>query len=136
MSVFDWDPVKFDVGVAKMNAEHKVLVDLMNSIHARNAAGAPKAELQGLLQRLGEATTRHFKSEEACMQALAFPSFAAHQRIHEKLLRDYGDHVQRFAAGDGRIGAEFFTFLSLWLRSHICHLDTQYGRLAPQRKSA
>lgn len=135
MSVFNWDPVKFDVGVAKMNAEHKVLVDLMNTIHARNAAGASKSELQGLLQRLAEATTRHFKSEEAYMQSLAFPSFDAHKLIHEKLLRDFGHHVQQFAAGDGQIGKEFFTFLSLWLRSHICHLDTQYGRLAPQKKA-
>lgn len=135
MSVFDWDPVKFDVGVAKMNAEHKVLVDLMNTIHARNAAGAPKAELEGLLQRLGEATTRHFKSEEAHMQSQAFPSFGSHKLIHEKLLRDFGGHVAKFQAGNGQIDRGFFDFLSLWLRSHICHLDTQYGRLAPQKKA-
>ncbi len=135
MSVFDWDPVKFDVGVEKMNAEHKVLVDLMNAIHSRNAAGASKSELQALIQKLAAATQRHFTAEEAYMQSLSFPGFRSHKLIHEKLLRDFGDHVAKFAAGDGRIERGFFDFLSLWLRSHICHLDTQYGRLAPQQKA-
>lgn len=78
MGVFDWDPVKFDVGVGKMNAEHKVLIDLMNALHARNAAGASKAELQGLIEQLATATQRHFKSEEAYMESLAFPALRPH----------------------------------------------------------
>ena len=135
MSVFDWDPVKFDVGVAKMNADHKVLIDLMNALHARNAAGATKPELQGLIDRLATATQRHFTAEEAYMDSLAFPGLRAHKLIHQKLLADFGRHAARFAAGSGQLEKGFFDFLSLWLRSHICHLDTQYGQLARQRQA-
>jgi hemerythrin-like metal-binding protein len=135
MSVFDWDPVKFDVGVAKMNADHKVLIDLMNALHARNAAGATKPELQGLIDRLATATQRHFTAEEAYMESLAFPGLRAHKLIHQKLLADFGRHAAQFAAGSGQLEKGFFDFLSLWLRSHICHLDTQYGQLARQRQA-
>lgn len=135
MGVFDWDPVKFDVGVDKMNADHKVLIDLMNTMHARNAAGASKAELQGLISRLADATQRHFKAEEAYMESLAFPGLRPHKLIHQKLLADFGRHAEQFAAGSGQIDKGFFDFLSLWLRSHICHLDTQYGQLARQKRA-
>ena len=40
MTVLAWDPARFDVGVAKMNSEHEVLVGLMNAIHDRATAGA------------------------------------------------------------------------------------------------
>jgi len=66
MTVLAWDPIRFDVGVAKMNAEHEVLVGLMNAIH-------------------------------------------------------------------GRVDKAFFDFLSLWLRSHICHLDTRYAKNLARR---
>jgi hypothetical protein len=35
----------------------------------------------------------------------------------------------------GRLNPGFFAFLSLWLRSHICHLDTKYGRLAGMKRA-
>ena len=130
MSSFQWDPVKFDVGVPKMNAAHQGLIKLMNSIHERDAAGASKAELEGLFGRLGEATQRHFTEEETYMESVAFPDLKSHKLIHARLLQDFGKHAAAFAAGNGRVDPEFFAFLSLWLRSHICHLDTKYGRLA------
>jgi hemerythrin len=55
--------------------------------------------------------------------------------IHQKLLTDFGRHAEQFAAGSGQIDKGFFDFLSLWLRSHICHLDTQYGQLARQKRA-
>lgn len=126
MAVFVWDPKLYDVGVAAMNNQHQGLIKLMNLIHDRNAAGAPKDELLKLLGQLAELTQRHFTDEEAYMDSVQFADAKTHRLIHAKLLADFGTHVQKFAAGSGRIGPEFFNFLSLWLRSHIQHLDTRY----------
>lgn len=126
MAVFAWDPKLYDVGVAAMNNQHQGLIKLMNLIHDRNAANAPKDELAKLLGQLGELTTRHFKEEEAYMDSVQFADAKTHKMIHAKLLADFGTHVQKFSAGNGHIGPEFFSFLSLWLRSHIQHLDTRY----------
>lgn len=135
MSFFQWDPVKYDVGVARMNADHQGLIKLMNAIHERDAAGAPKAEIATLFGKLGEATQRHFAAEEAYMESVAFPDIKSHKLIHARLLQDFGKHVVAFSAGGGRVSPDFFSFLSLWLRSHICHLDTKYGRLAGVKKA-
>lgn len=127
MTVLAWDPIKFDVGVAKMNAEHQVLVALMNGIHDRATAGAGKAELEGLFQKLAQATVSHFADEEAYMQSIGFPELKTHKAIHARLLADFTAHKAKFDAGDGKVDKAFFDFLSLWLRSHICHLDTRYS---------
>ena len=55
MTVLAWDPVRFDVGVARMNSQHQGLVALMNAIHDRATAGAGKAELAGLFSKLAQA---------------------------------------------------------------------------------
>ncbi|MCU0758227.1 MAG: bacteriohemerythrin [Steroidobacteraceae bacterium] len=127
MTVLAWDPIRFDVGVARMNDEHRVLVGLMNDIHDRAGAGAGKAELQGLFRKLADATVRHFKGEEAYLESIGYADLRTHKAIHAKLLADFTAHVARFEAGDGRVEKAFFDFLSLWLRSHICHVDMKYG---------
>jgi hemerythrin-like metal-binding protein len=133
MTVLAWDPTRFDVGVAKMNDEHRVLVGLMNDIHDRAGAGAGKAELQALFEKLAEATVRHFSDEEAYMESIGFAELRTHKAIHAKLLADFTTHVARFEAGDGKVDKAFFDFLSLWLRSHICHLDVKYGPNAARK---
>jgi len=129
MAVFTWDPKLYDIGVEAMNAQHRGLIDLMNKIDERNRANAGKAELLNLIGQLAELTTRHFTAEEAHMEQIKFADLKSHKMIHTRLLRDFTGHVEKFKTGDGRLGAEFFNFLSLWLRAHIQHLDMQYGKL-------
>ncbi|MFO1427943.1 MAG: hemerythrin family protein [Steroidobacteraceae bacterium] len=135
MAVMEWDPARFDVGVAKMNQEHEGLVRLMNQIHDRNQAKAPKAELAGMIDRLAGLTVKHFADEEAYLESVAFPELRTHKAIHAKLLADFTRHKQAFDAGPGSLGKDFFDFLSLWLRSHICHLDMKYNPVAKARKA-
>ena len=136
MTVFSWDPKLYDIGVQAMNAQHRGLIDLMNKIDDRNSADGSKAELLSLIGQLAELTNRHFKDEEAYMEKIKFPDVRLHKVIHTRLLRDFTGHVERFKAGDGRLGADFFNFLSLWLRAHIQHLDMQYGKLAAGAKAS
>jgi hemerythrin-like metal-binding protein len=128
MTVLAWDPVRFDVGVARMNAQHQGLVALMNAIHDRAGAGAGKSELEGLFAKLAHATIAHFAEEEAYMASIGFADLKSHKQIHARLLADFTTHKTAFDAGDGTVDRAFFDFLSLWLRSHICHLDTRYGK--------
>ncbi len=133
MTVLAWDPARFDVGVAKMNSEHEVLVGLMNAIHDRATAGARKSELETLFQKLAQATIAHFADEEAYMASVGFPDLKTHKTIHARLLQDFTAHKAKFDAGDGQVERAFFDFLSLWLRSHICHVDMRYNPKAARK---
>ena len=107
----------------------KTIRDTYNKlIDDRNKANAGKGELLNLIGQLAELTTKHFTAEEAYMEKVKFPDLKSHKMIHTRLLRDFTAHVEKFKSGNGPLGADFFNFLSLWLRAHIQHLDMQYGK--------
>lgn len=127
--LFAWDD-KYDVGVDRMNDEHKQIIALMNQVYDQNGAGAPKSVLLRTLKALGRCAADHFADEEAHMQRVGFPEFTKHKHIHESLLQRVRDYVAEFEAGGDRVSQEFFSFLKLWLSSHILHVDTKYGQCA------
>lgn len=127
MSVFTWDPVRFDVLVDEMNRQHRAIVDAMNKVGELHERKAERRAMLAALEQLGKVTTLHFKAEEEHMQRIGFPDLPGHQRIHAKLLKDFGGFVQTYAAGNQPLPPEFFGFLTLWLSSHIRHIDRKYG---------
>lgn len=127
MSVFTWDPVKFDVLVDDMNRQHRTIVDAMNKVGDLHERHADRRSMLAALEQLGRVTAEHFKAEEAHMQRIAFPDLQGHQRIHGKLLADFGGYVSAYSSGNQPLPPEFFGFLKLWLSAHIRHIDRKYG---------
>lgn len=123
---FEWDSAKYGLGVAEMDREHQALIGLMNKLYALCAAKAPTAELGRALQELARYTVKHFADEEAYMARIKFAEFDKHKSIHAELLRRVGEYVQRFES-TGKLGPDFFSFLKLWLKAHICNIDTKYA---------
>lgn len=127
---FEWDSAKYSVGIPAMDQEHQTLIGLMNKLHALNTAGAPKGELGHALQDLAKYTVKHFADEEEFMARTHFADLDRHKSIHAELLRRVGEYAKGFET-TGSLGADFFSFLRLWLRAHICNLDVQYGPRSP-----
>ncbi len=127
---FEWDPSKYALGVADMDREHETLIGLMNKLHALSGAGASKAELGRALQDLAKYTVKHFADEEAYMARTQYAGLEKHKAIHAELLRRVGEYAASFEA-TGKLGADLFSFLKLWLKAHICNIDAKYaGRSA------
>lgn len=126
MPLMTWDN-SFDIGVEPMNREHREILDAMNAVYDAAEAGEKGAAMMARITRLAQVTTRHFHDEEAYMQRTGFPDYPVHKTIHDKLLKDFGDHVARIQANGGVPGREFFSFLRLWLSSHIKCIDKRYG---------
>ncbi len=135
MPLLNWSN-GLDIGVNKMNDEHKVLLDLMNKLYDMAGAGKGKAELSKALKELGEYTVKHFSDEEEYMRSISFPEFELHQFIHKDLLGRFQGHVKEFEAGDGKMSESFFGFLKLWLSAHIQGIDKKYGDYAKKNKAA
>lgn len=135
MSFLNWGAA-LDLGVKSMNDEHKVLIDIMNRLYDRNKAGAPKSELEKIIIDLANYTTKHFADEEAYMASIQFPELTTHKIIHQNLLRSFGEQVDKFKAGDGKVSDGFFSFLKLWLTAHIQGIDMKYGTFSKGVKKA
>lgn len=125
---FPWDPTKYSLAIAEMDHQHQRLIDVMNRLASRDASGAPKPELQRLLDQLVSVTEQHFRDEEAYMAAKRYPKLDTHRRIHSELVAQLQGHVAAFAAGTvARLNPRFLEFLKFWLAAHIRGIDKQYA---------
>ena len=123
---FEWDDSKLGLAVPSMDAEHRHLVSLMNTLHGLHEAKAPRAAVGQALGALAAYTARHFADEEAYMARIGFAGLATHRLVHKTLLA----RVQEFATDFGRTGTltdAFFAFLKMWLKAHICGIDSKYA---------
>ena len=134
MAWMDWN-ARFVLGVRDMDAQHRVLIDAMNKVYDRNAAGAPAAEVLRLVDDLAARTSKHFADEEAYMASIGFDGLQQHQIIHRRLLERLVRHRAEIAAS-GHADDGLFNFLKHWLSSHICGIDTKYAAASPKVAAA
>jgi hemerythrin-like metal-binding protein len=136
MGMFDWDPA-YDIGVASMNREHQVLLQLMAKLQSVCDAGATKTAVVAAVDALAAFTVTHFRDEEALMERIGFADRKLHGIIHKQLLDKLDEHKRAFVASrESVLPPAFFHFLRSWLKSHIIGIDTKYATVARQQKSA
>lgn len=128
MSFLQWDS-GLDVGVKKMNDQHKVLIDLMNKLHADHKTGVGKVEQLKTANELVRLAIKHFREEERYMESINYDGIASHKRIHASLEKSLAEHLREVERPGGRFTDDFFYFLRSWLKAHIAGIDTKYSGL-------
>jgi hemerythrin len=113
-----------------MDNMHKELISKMNILFEKNDQSAPFNELKTLLDDLAGYTIKHFNEEEAFMAKINFPGLESHKLIHQDLLKQFVKHKEKFESTKGKIPDDFFAFLKVWLKSHICGIDKKYGEFS------
>jgi hemerythrin len=126
MSLINWDQ-SFSVGVASMDAQHRNLIELLNTLHDAMTAGRAREVLGSILERLIEYTKIHFSREEEFFTAYAYPEAAQHIREHAVLTEKVLQLQQDFAAGQLATSIELLGFLEEWLKKHIKGTDARYS---------
>ena len=127
MAFFEWQD-KYDLGVGEMNDEHKTLIHKMNGLHDLNESGASKNKIIEAYDDFTAYTIKHFTDEEQYMESIDFPGLATHKLIHKGLLEKvvaFGNDFK--GSSTGKFDDNFFSFLNVWLASHICGIDMKYG---------
>lgn len=104
---------------------HKALINIMNSLYEQNKAGESKETIKKTLSELSASATLQFSNEEDYMASINFPDLAAHRAIHQRLLEKINDFSREYS---GTIPEEFFSFLKLWINSHIKGVDMKYAK--------
>ena len=134
LQVFEWNS-RFETGVALIDSQHQVLVDLTNAL---GDAVVHDDQAQGLLvlEQLQAYADYHFKAEEAwSIQAGQSPeALAVHHRTHAGFVHQLAQFAEGWH-GDGRKAQALHRFLTAWLITHILgedrnmvmHLSQQSG---------
>jgi hemerythrin len=118
---------RYSVGIARIDAEHRKLVDLVNELYAAILAGREDSVTGKVLDGLAAYTVSHFATEEGLMRRYAYPAYAPHKVEHDKLVAQVKQLQQDLRAGKAKISREVLTFLQSWLIGHMLGMDKKYS---------
>ncbi len=123
IKTIEWSE-EMSLGVAPIDADHKVLVSLVNSLKDSVVNKAAVETHESVLAHLFDYTEYHFKREEAIMLACGYPETEPHFRVHEKLKDQVTDFLDGSSLSDDPdTPAKLLNFLTDWLYTHIMVMD-------------
>ena len=117
---------ELSVGIEEIDAQHKVLVDLLNQIHEAIQQRHGAEVTARILEKLGEYTRTHFAVEESLMRIMHYPDYERHKAEHDKLIEQLNVFHAKLVAGKTSISFELAHFLKVWLTKHIMETDKYY----------
>lgn len=123
---FQWSD-SFSVGVPEIDEQHKVLVSLLNQLHAAIRERHGSQASREILNRLAEYTRTHFLLEESLMRVSHYPGFEIHRAQHEELIKQVTGLQEKLDSGKAAISLELLQFLLNWLTKHINDSDQRFG---------
>lgn len=116
-----------EIGIPVIDADHKVLVSLLNQVFDTVGDNEEKATLGSVLNSLVEYTEYHFLREERLQEVAGYPGLDDHRAQHRILAGQVMDIRSRFQEDPDSVhGAEVLDFLRTWLVDHIKGHDFAY----------
>ena len=76
---------KLSVGVQSIDAQHTVLIETLNELHAAMLKGQAREAVGQILHNLLDYTRDHFAAEEAMMEQAKYAALPAHCLLHRDL---------------------------------------------------
>lgn len=119
---------KMSVGVGLLDADHKKLVEMVNTLFDGIQAGKGKDAVGTILDNLIKYTVEHFKHEEQYFAQTGYPDSAAHKAQHQDLTKQVLAVQEKYKSGaTATLSLEVMNFLKNWLVNHIQGSDKKYG---------
>jgi methyl-accepting chemotaxis protein/hemerythrin len=115
------------VGIRLVDEQHKVLLGLINELHAAMRSRKSDAVLVGVVERLKEYTVKHFGMEEEYFDRYGYPETVQHKAAHAKLVQQVLDFEAGLKSGKAKVTMEIMRFLKDWLINHIQGTDKRYA---------
>jgi hemerythrin-like metal-binding protein len=115
------------IGIPFVDADHQVLVSLLNLVETCIDAREETFVLGSLLNALAEYTEHHFSREEKLQQVCGYAGLQEHKTIHRRLAGEVDAIGRRFETDPSSVETgEVKEFLRNWLVEHIMVHDFAY----------
>ncbi len=128
---------EFETGSAKLDQQHRALIDNINLLKAQLDHTHPtREELEfavGLVNYLEMYANIHFDAEEKCMERYRCPAHANNQQEHERFrgfIRDY----RKLCQAEGfkvELLKSLHGVIRGWIEEHILKVDTRLRSCIP-----
>lgn len=116
-----------ETGVAEIDGEHRLQIELVRSLEEALGQRDPRVRGGEVLKQLLDYTNVHFLAEDLMMRLHAYPGYQAHVREHEKLVGQLEEVQRHFAAGEFGPSRELVAALKHWLAEHIQTMDRGFA---------
>jgi hemerythrin-like metal-binding protein len=124
--VMTWN-ADLQIGDAGIDAQHRILVDLINRLsRVIDADAVDEERLIRTLLEVRKYAEFHFLSEENFMREIGYPALAEHERLHSQLLSELGVRTVK-ARQHWRSARDVVAFLIDWLNQHIALEDKKFA---------
>jgi hemerythrin len=115
------------LGIAKIDEQHRWLVDRINAMHDELSRPAPDRKTVGdILEALVDYTMNHFVVEEELFKRHDYPQTAPHLAEHNGFTTKIIELLDKCQAGTADVGNDTMTLLKNWLTHHIMEVDKAY----------
>lgn len=130
MAYIEWQDW-MDVGIPLVDADHKLLVSLINHLHEGIGDAEEYSLLGSVLRSLEDYTDYHFQREERLQEEVGFPGLIEHKKLHAQLSSQVAEIRRRYDASRTSLrGVDVLVFLERWLIDHILNHDMGYRHFA------
>jgi hemerythrin-like metal-binding protein len=120
-----FDPVTMGTGVESIDEQHQQLIDAINDLEKAVIEGYGDEKIRPLLDFLGDYVAKHFAHEEKIMAEAHCPTAQRNLDAHQKLVQRYTSWLQSYErAPSAEKILDLHRFLTQWLVSHICGVDS------------
>lgn len=119
-----------EVGVQKIDAQHKELVDRLNAVLALGAKSITKEETQKTLDLLGDYIVKHFRDEELLQKQSGYPQYEWHKSQHQHYIDEFTELKKEFAANgaSAKFTLDLNNSIVNWIVRHIRSVDVEFGK--------
>jgi hemerythrin-like metal-binding protein len=116
-----------EIGVAFVDADHKVLINLLNQVDECIHQLEETTVLGSVLNALVEYTDYHFLREEKMMELSGYTGLSTHKITHRMLSGQVRDIYEEFGVNPDSVDpTDVRDFLQSWLVDHIMGSDFAY----------
>ena len=119
-----------EVGVSKIDTQHKELIDRINAVSAMGLKAASREETQKTLDLLGAYIIKHFSDEEALQKQSNYSKYEWHKGQHASYIAEFNKLKNEFTANGH---SPMFTLtmnnsIINWIVKHIKSADVELGK--------
>ena len=114
------------LGIDEIDAQHRLLVDIINRVYAALIGRLSRPEAGRILEELVQYTAVHFAVEESLFRITDYPDYEAHKARHEHLKNEVLLIKRGFDLGHLQLDLGLMNFLKSWLENHILGEDRAY----------
>ena len=120
----------------ELDAQHRRLLDLANSLGDAVQMGADGLVIDRVLEELSEYAAGHFREEELYMERVEFPDRSTHMAAHEKFAEQVEAYRAERSRGEDVDPNQLVLFMRNWLINHIVYQDTDIAKYVRRLKMA